>query len=240
MSSFICVFKTHLRGKNEKYSHLYSYPLGIPYKIEELPIVPIGERKYNVFYSGNLNKNRVSFYEALARGRWSIKRMIVIPILKLAGRYEYDKRLRNLSLRLKSLVFRIGATDFDDVFDSSYIKFTRSFEAGLNPHEYAEILADSKIILSPRGFFNTECFRFYEALRQGCIVITEKLPVTDYYHSENYIEVDSWNNIDHLIPTLLGDSDKMEQLSLKGREYYQNVLSPMGVAKYISSKIKEC
>lgn len=110
----------------------------------------------------------------------------------------------------------------------------------MNTHEYAEILADSKIILSPRGFFNTECFRFYEALRQGCIVITEKLPVTDYYHSENYIEVDSWNNIDHLIPTLLGDSDKMEQLSLKGREYYQNVLSPMGVAKYISSKIKEC
>lgn len=240
MSSFVCVFKTHLRKKSEKYSNLFSYPLGIPYKIKEQPFVPILDRKYKVFYSGNLNKNRVPFYEALARSRWSIKRRLSIPILKLAARYEYDKRLRNLSLRFKSLVFRMGATDFDDVFDSSYIKFTRSFEAGLDPHEYAAILADSKVILSPRGFFNTECFRFYEALRQGCIVITEKLPVTDYYHSDNYIEVDSWNNIDHLIQTLLGDSDKMEQLSLKGREYYQNVLSPMGVAKYISFKIKEC
>ena len=237
MSSFVCVFKTHLRKKSEKYSNLFSYPLGIPYKIKEQPFVPILDRKYNVFYSGNLNKNRVPFYEALARGRWSIKRRLAIPILKLAARYEYDKKWRNFSLRLKSLVFKIGATHFDDIFDASYIEFTRSFEAGLTPDKYGTLLANSKIILSPKGFFNTECFRFYEALRQGCIVITEKLPATAYYHPENYIEVESWDGIDKLIQALLTDDSRMEKLSLKGRIYYQNTLSPMGVAKYIVSKI---
>ena len=111
------------------------------------------------------------------------------------------------------------------------------FEAGLTPDKYGTLLANSKIILSPKGFFNTECFRFYEALRQGCIVITEKLPATAYYHPENYIEVESWDGIDKLIQALLTDDSRMEKLSLKGRIYYQNTLSPMGVAKYIVSKI---
>lgn len=238
MSSFVCVFKTHLRKRSEKYSNLFSYPLGIPYKIKELPYIPVNNRKYNIFYSGNLNKNRVPFYEALAKIKWSIKKQMMFPILRIAGLYEYDKKWRNCALRLKSLVFKIGAVDFDDIIKSSYIKFTRSFEAGLKPDDYVAILANSKIVLSPKGFFNTECFRFYEALRQGCVVITEKLPRTDYYNPQNYIEIDNWTGIGKILQSLLSDKQKMEQLSLDGRRYYTEKLSPAGVADYIYSKLQ--
>lgn len=146
-------------------------------------------------------------------------------------------RLRNWSLRLKNLVFKFKAISFDDVFNSSYIRFTRFFEAGLSPNDYAKILSQSKIVLSPKGFFNTECFRFYEALRQGCIVITEKLPATDYYDSNYYIEVESWKGFANIVKSLLADKEKMSLLSQKGREYYEEKLSPSGVAKYVASKI---
>lgn len=238
MSSFVCVFKTHLRRQSVRYENLFSYPLGIPRKIKEMPIIPICERKYDVFYSGNLNKNRVPFYESLTFCKPTLKRLIVCPILRLAGNYEYDLKWRNWALRLKSLVFKLGATSFNDLFDSSYIKFTRFFEAGLTPDEYAETLAQSKIVLSPKGFYNTECFRFYEALRQGCIVITEKLPDTDYYNSDCYIEVDTWKGFSRLVNSLLADKDKMEILSKRSRDYYNKYLSPMGVAKYVVSKLE--
>lgn len=237
MSSFFCVFKTHLRKPSIKYGNLFSYPLGIPRKIKEMPVIPICERKYDVFYSGNLNKNRVSFYEALTFCKPTFKRLLSCRILRLAGKYEYDLRWRNWALRLKSLVFKCGATSFNDLFDSSYIKFTRFYEGGLSPDEYAEILAQSKIVLSPKGFYNTECFRFYEALRQGCIVITEKLPVTDYYNSDCYIEVETWKGVSSLVNSILADKNRLEKLSLHSRDYYDKVLSPMGVAKYVVSKI---
>lgn len=237
MAAFEVVFKTHIRKPSQRYGNLFSYPLGIPRKIKERPIIPINERKYDVFYVGNLNKNRVPFYQALALHSPTLKRLISLSILRVASRYEYNRRLRNWSLRLKNIVFKLGATLFNDVFDSSWIEFTRSFEAGLPPGKYAETLAQSKIVFSPKGFFNTECFRFYEALRQGCIVITEKLPVTEYYHSDCYIEVDTWKNVSNLVRLLLVDKEKMEQLSKRGRNYYEEVLSPMGVAKYITSKI---
>ena len=237
MNSFLCVFKTHLRKKSETFKNLYSYPLGIPYKIKELPIIPINERKYDIFYSGNLNKNRYNFFSSLVYIKPSFRKLIILPILYIASKFEYNTKLRNTSLRLKSLAFKLKATNFDDVFQNSVIKFTRSFEAGLPPEQYAEILSQSKIVLSPKGFFNTECFRFYEALRQGCVVITEKLPETDYYNNKYFIEVKSWRNIDKIINSLLCNKENLEKMSLQGRKYYQKELSPKGVATYLKNKI---
>lgn len=237
MNSFLCVFKTHLRKKSETFKNLYSYPLGIPYKIKELPIIPINERKYDIFYSGNLNKNRYNFFSSLVYLKPSLSKLIILPVLYIASKFEYNTKLRNTALRLKSLAFKINATNFDSVFKKSIIKFTRTFEAGFSPEQYAEILSQSKIVLSPKGFFNTECFRFYEALRQGCIVITEKLPETDYYNNKYYIEVESWRNIDKIINSLLDNNEKMEEMSAQSLEYYQKELSPKGVAVYLKNKI---
>lgn len=239
MTAFLCVFKTHIRKPSERYKNLFSYPLGIPRKIKERPIIPINERKYDVFYSGNLNKNRMPLYKVLTWRKPTLKRLISLSILWVASKFEYNQRLRNWALRLKNIIFQFGATSFNDVFDSSLIEFTRSFEAGLSPDKYAEILAQSKIVLSPKGFFNTECFRFYEALRQGCIVVTERLPVTAYYHPGCYIEVNKWDGIFELVSSILEDKDKMELMSRRGRDYFEQVLSPRGVARYVVSKIKE-
>lgn len=237
MNSFLCVFKTHLRRKSKQYNNLFSYPLGIPYKIKELPIIPINERAYNVFYSGNLNKNRLNLYYNLVKIQPKLQTILSVPILYFSSLFEYNKYLRNYVLKLKSLVFKMEANDFSSLYTSSIIKFTKSFEAGFSPDHYAEVLSQSKIVLSPKGFYNTECFRFYEALRQGCIVITEELPITDYYKKDFFIEVKSWKNINTIINSLLNDKQKMNYLSNSSRKYYMESLSPKGVALYIKDKI---
>lgn len=238
MKSFDFVFKTHLRHKSKKYTNLFSYPLGIPYKVEELPFVPMDSRKISVFYSGNLNDYRIPFYRFFAKTKIGIKNLFSLFLSFLMGGVSERGKYRKWNLRIKSLIFRIGVTSFDNLWnDSSVIRFTRGFQAGFSPKEYAEILSRSKIVLSPRGFFNTECFRFYEALRQGCIVITENLPKTDYYDSKYYIEVDNWKAIDEIVNELLENPKKMERMSINAKKYYDEVLSPKGVAAYISKKL---
>lgn len=239
MNKFDVVFKTHLRHKSKKYSNLFSYPLGIPYKVKELPVVPMDKRRISVFYAGNLNDCRIPFYQVFTRTKLSVRMAYSRFLSFLMSFFSERGKYRNWNLRIKSLIFKTGVTQFDYLWgNSSIIRFTRGFQAGFSPKEYAEILSQSKIVLSPCGFFNTECFRFYEALRQGCIVVTEKLPQTDYYDPNYYIEVKDWKDITNIVTQLLKDPKRMEDMSVKAKKYYDEVLSPKGVATYISTKIK--
>jgi len=51
----------------------------------------------------------------------------------------------------------LGWLKVDLVVDlpGSYIKFTSGFKAGLSPQQYGSMLADSKIVLCPKGFDRT-------------------------------------------------------------------------------------
>lgn len=239
MSAFVHVFKTHLRHRSTNYRNLHSYPLGIPYKVKTKPILQMEQREVSVFYAGNLNDNRLPFYKAILRccHQSYIRRLVSSLLATCMGLVSEKGKLRCLNLKIKSLIFKIGHTEFDNIFSKSIIRFTRSFQAGFSPEEYSENLSKSKIVLSPKGFFNTECFRFYEALRQGCVVITEPLPVTDYYDKRCYIEVEEWTGIEETINALLSDPDRLQRMQDAGIRYYKEKLSPKGVARYIISKI---
>lgn len=241
MKSFLFVFKTHLRYQTDKYKNLASYPLGLPSDTPLLPIKKISDRKFDVFYSGNINNNRLDFYNSLLSYqsnniKWILAKLI-IGTLKILRKYE---KLRNIELKVKGSLFRMNCYNFDNIFPNSYIRFTRAFQAGLDINDYAKMLSESKIILSPKGFFNTECFRLYEALRQGCIVITEPQPKKSrFYDKTRYIEVDKWDNIGDLISKLLKDNDKLQSMSDAGVEYYNEHLSPKGAAHYVIETINK-
>lgn len=241
MNSFYFVFKTHLRYQTGKYNNLAPYPLGLPSQTPLLPIIPIKDRKYDIFYSGNINNNRLDFYKSLLHYqkknlKWKIAN-ILVSIIKILSKNE---RYRNIELKVKGTLFRINCYNFDNIFPNSYIRFTRAFQAGLDINEYAKMLANSKIILSPKGFFNTECFRLYEALRQGCIVITEPQPTkSTFYDNRYYIEVKDWDNIGEVISNLLKDIKKLQAMSDAGIKYYNEHLSPKGAAHYVMETLKQ-
>ena len=98
--------------------------------------------------------------------------------------------------------------------------------------------ANSKIIISPRGFFSPECYRTYEAMREGCIVVTERLPKVPYYDSGiPLIQVDNWRNIKAIINKILSTPPKnMEQMSKQVLKYYNENLSIEAIANYIYIK----
>ena len=72
---------------------------------------------------------------------------------------------------------------------------------------YTEIMADTKIALAPRGS-SVETYRFFEAMRQGCVVICDRLPPHWFYVGCPAIQVDDWGNLEAEVRALSADPER--------------------------------
>lgn len=61
-----CIFKPYIR---KDYDNIYPFPLGYVNNDVSLEYIPIKDRCYNVFFSGNFNLNRVNFYRNITNAR---------------------------------------------------------------------------------------------------------------------------------------------------------------------------
>lgn len=217
---FQFIFKNHLRKESE-YNNVYPLPLFTP--LPNLPKnkIEISKRKYDVFFSGNLNKNRVLLLWGLQGMNGFLSRFLYkLSCLKGFG-------------RIVSKMYCGKEYDFSNKIPNSIIKFTSGFYKGFSPAEYAKLTSNSKIVLNPRGFHSTECFRMYEAMAAGCIVITEKLPQTRIYKDIPVIQVADWSCIYEFYNKIIRDYSYIEKLSTESYDYYRKNLSNNGVAYYI-------
>lgn len=228
---FSFIFKVHLNnqgalkvvdGINLYKKGLYHFPLLTIDNVPELPVISFDKRKYDLYYCGNLNKNRLPLYLSLN------------PSPKF---YEY---IINFLLRYKlkggnrlfEYVYEGKTFDFSNHYKKSYLQFYSGFNKGDSYDIYAYLLQNSKVVLSPCGFYSTECFRFYEAMRQGCIVITEQLPHVFCYKDAPCIIIDSWKNL----PKILADKKLLDSFDPNQiRKYYDERLSISGIANYVYS-----
>jgi len=108
----------------------------------------------------------------------------------------------------------------------------------LDAQAYSKTLMDSKICLVPRGT-SSETFRFFEGLRYGCVLITERLPSRRFYNNAPIIQVDDWNVLPNIVPTLLADEDRMRRLHRSTLGWWKNVCSENQLGKFIASKITQ-
>lgn len=237
------VFKIHLRNSGARYrlgglnryrDGLYHFPLLTVDDVPALEVLPFEARKYSVYFCGNLNANRFPLYSFL-RGR--------VPFSeKLAG--TLSKRMRERGIRGYSRIFnavrgrimRNGELDFSSVIPNSYLHFYDGFNKGDSYEKYANFLQNSRIVLSPCGFSGTECFRFYEAMRQGCLVITEPLPAVDCYNNAPCVTIENWADL----PAVLADKQALAKFTPeKIKKFYDEKLSVEGIARYLAEKILE-
>lgn len=226
---FSFIFKMHLNDKaaikieNGEYvfkKGLYHFPLLTIDDVPELPILPLQERKYKLYFCGNLNENRVPFYIALNKKASLLARLDNFLL-------KYNLRGGN---RLYELCFRNKSFDISHLYDNACIKFYNGFNNGDNYNQYAHFLQNSKIVLSPKGFHSTECFRFYEAMRQGCIVITEELPKVPCYKNAPCITINNWRDL----PKIINDSVLLNFYTADEiKNFYNKKLSPYGIAEYV-------
>jgi hypothetical protein len=111
--------------------------------------------------------------------------------------------------------------------------FTESTMTGTGDR-YTEIMADTKIALAPRGS-SVETYRFFEAMRQGCVVICDRLPPHWFYVGCPAIQIDDWSNLEAEVNALSADPERLTDLHRRSLAWWDEKLSERAVAQVIAT-----
>ncbi|SHJ09048.1 hypothetical protein SAMN02745146_2253 [Hymenobacter daecheongensis DSM 21074] len=211
------VFKTSL-VKDGPYPNLYKFPLGYAASTKHRPVTEINTRKTNVYFSGALHNTRLplfknfTFFRALPQWYW-------IRVF-----HQFKKYVPH---------------NYNGHYPDSHIQFNKGgFRSGMTPDKYTELLYNSKIVLCPTGILSQETLRHYEAMRAGCIVISDPLPDTFYYTGSPMIIMHDWSKLDALVKDLLGNPQRMSEIQQKTLAWWKDVCSEEAVAQYMLDTLR--
>lgn len=218
-ASYFAVFKAYL-GTSWKLPNVFPLSLGCVKGVPELPVKPINSRKYNVFFRGNLNTNRIDFYRNFSPIKY------FLPSRRILKHFLYI----NFLVKLKN--------NFSHFLPDSIIIFNNGFKSGMGVKEYGGVLAESKIILCPNGFTSAESFRHYEAMRAGCIIISEKLPEIEFYKDSPIIEVENWKTGLSIAKKLLKNEKELERIQTEMIQWWNKKCSESATANFISNQLE--
>lgn len=222
--NFVAIFKSLLPNDYDKERNIFPFPLAPNRGTEELPIIPINERPVNLFFSGNLNKNRYPLY----------KELTLLKYLPDAPP-PLEKQVARVFSKIIKLYFK---TNLSSAFPDSCIKFTGGYLQG-NVKTFSRMLNDSKIAICPSGFTSHETCRHFEAMRAGCVVISQPLPEHYFYRGAPMIILDSWKDLKKTVESLLSDPDRLHELHEKTLDWWKNVCSERATALYIRDRVKD-
>ena len=217
--SYFAIFKSYMT-RDSKSPDVFPLALGYVRGVPKFSILNINKRKYNVFFQGNLNKNRIDFYRSFSPVRW------LLPSENVLKHFLY----RELLIRYRS--------DYSSFFPNSLIVFNRSFKSGMTEQEYGEVLRNSKIVLCPRGFDSVESFRHFEAMRAGCVVVSEKLPRNYLYKGSPIIEVENWADGLRLVEDLLKNESELERIQREVVDWWNTKCSEKATARFIARSLR--
>lgn len=212
---------------SESVGNMHPFPLCGSSAVLEKDPVPIEERKTGVFFSGNLNANRVDFYRQFIPWGGFPPRNLPLLARKLIA--------RGLGTRPGRLLPR----DFSASFSDSVIRFTGGFAQGYPIGEFAARLADARIAICPPGFTSPETIRHFEAMSHGCVVISSPLPPNPFYRGGPVIQLKNWQLLRPLILNLIEDAESLGETSRLTRSWWENHCSPEALAQKITSVLKK-
>ena len=194
---------------------VHPIPLGYANQAD-VPMVSHNQRAVDVFFAGSMVHKRYS--------TWSIQKWLGTP--KSTSRKKMIKVI-------KELQHKYPEWDFD-------VKISSSFSAmrAADPLSYASHLMQSKIALVPRGA-SCETYRFFEAVRSGCVVIAEYLPPFWFYKDAPIFHLSDWKNLETLLSDLLNHPDKLERVHRKTLAWWKHVCSEAALGTFMAAKINE-
>lgn len=202
-----------LAKNNKTMPPVYSIPLGYANQ-SELALKPFFERKYDVSFAGSVVHKPYKW--------WSPKQWLQTP--KSFSRNRMIEALKRVADHYKSWPIDL--------------KITPSYKAirQADPLEYAQRVMETRISVAPRGT-SFETFRFFEALRFGCIVITEYLPQRWFYDDAPVIRIESWQELDAILEDLKANPTKMESMHVAALKWWDTVCSEKAVGQFMASKL---
>ncbi len=221
---FLAIFKAIIPDDYDRTSNIFPFPLAPNRGTEELPIIPINERPVNVFFSGNLNEKRYPLYKHLTLLRH-------LP--------DFPPPLEKQVARVFSKVIKsYFNTNLSHAFPDSCVEFTGGYLQG-NAKTFSRMLHDSKIAICPSGFKSPETCRHFEAMRAGCVVISEPLPKHYCYKGSPMIMLDSWKDLEKTVESLLSNPAHLHEVHEKTLDWWKNVCSERATALYIRDTVKD-
>ncbi len=189
---------------------IFPIPLGYFRQIL-VPPIDIAQRRFDVYFAGSVTNNGV----VSRRSRLSPKYLSrAIMLEQLRGVHAAHPEL--------AITTSLTASFLDTTEDDA----TR----------YSRAMMETKICLVPRGT-SLETYRYFEGLRSGCVVVTERLPQRWFYDEAPTIRVRSWSELDRLIPRLLADPDRLAELSRASFAWWSAHCSEDAVGAYIAARI---
>ena len=195
--------------------NVFPLPLGF-YRQVSLPTTPILERSADVAFIGSLrNSERKSLLDSLG----------ILRSPKTVSRSSMASYALNWS-KQRSYTVDIGLT-------------SRFLNAGQTSKgdDCSERLMDSKICLCPRGT-SLETFRYFEALRYGCVLISEPVPDRWFYRDSPAIYINDWKTLPAVLDSLLGDKDRLVALHQQALDWWQSKCAPAAVSAKMDSYLK--
>lgn len=219
---YIAIFKPSMRAEKVG-ENIHTMSLGLANGVPAISGTPMPERQVDVLFTGNLNRNRYPLYFAFH------------PILRKMPKLAHNKLFHLIA---RSPLGRLLKRDFSvKTHGVRLINFTSGFGKGLSRDAYGKMLAESRVVLAPRGFVSAETFRHLEALRAGAVVVSDRLPDTFLYRNSPIICVDNWSDGLRVVDNLLQDPDRLECLHTAGLRWYDEKLSPHATARWIIEKV---
>ena len=203
---------------SESVGNMHPFPLCGSSAVLERDPIPFEKRRTNVFFSGNLNANRVDFYRQFIP--WGRIPAGNLPLL-----------MRKLIARgLGTRPGRLMPRDFSASFPDSVISFTGGFAQGYPPGEFAARLADARIALCPPGFTSHETIRHFEAMSHGCVILSAKLPKNFMYQASPVTEIENWGTLYSVLTDMINRPSRLAEISQSTYEWWDRVLSPKAIA----------
>lgn len=198
------LFRSHLRtARRGRKPATIDVPLGT-YLLDDVPFVPFDERKFEVSYAGSrINRQK----EAGRR----------VPTQKMRSRRELEDVLDRLAGSRPDLQLGVHIIDtFQDAVSHS--------------DAYSQLLMNSQITLCPRGG-SLETYRFFEAVRCGCVPVSEALPDRRYYTGAPGIRVHRWSELPEVVDRLLADGDGLRVAHEQVLRWWEDRCSPSATAR---------
>jgi hypothetical protein len=192
---------------------VYDIPLGYFNQLD-LPIKDIEARRYDVSFAGSIVHEPYS--------KWSLKRLLGTP--KSVSRRKMIAALEKIAKKHQEFKIKLSVTP--------NLQVARSADA----RSYSRELMDTKICLVPRGG-SLETYRFFEALRYGCVVVTEALPSRWFYDGAPAVRVEDWNDVERILKKLLEDEQLLQREHQRTLEWWRTKCSEEAVGTYVANQL---
>lgn len=139
----------------------------------------------------------------------------------------------------RRLDFHKSVTALSEKMEASVFRFYDGWNNGLGSEKYSEIMSNTKIALVPCGSASLDTFRYYEAAKCGCVIISDKQNNYEFMEGAPHIPIDDWTLLDVLIDSLLSKPTDLNKISDDTYSFWEKQLSPAAAADFMLKTLEK-